>query len=134
MVITQESAPPVVASRAWLGAGLALAAVGWGANQFAPLIVMYQDRLGLTAAVADAMFGLYALGLVPALLAGGRLSDRIGRRAVVMPALLVSFLATGLLMAGGHQVLMLCAGLSAGRGRQRSGLRHRRGLDQGTVG
>jgi hypothetical protein len=110
MVITQESAPPVVASRAWLGAGLALAAVGWGANQFAPLIVMYQDRLGLTAAVADAMFGLYALGLVPALLAGGRLSDRIGRRAVVMPALLVSFLATGLLMAGGHQVLLLCAG------------------------
>jgi MFS family permease len=110
MVMTQESAPPVVASRAWLGAGLALAAVGWGANQFAPLIVMYQDRLGLTAAVADAMFGLYALGLVPALLAGGRLSDRVGRRAVVMPALLVSFLATCLLMAGGHQVLLLCAG------------------------
>jgi predicted MFS family arabinose efflux permease len=110
MVITQESAPPLVTSRAWLGAGLALAAVGWGANQFAPLIVMYQDRLGLTAAVADAMFGLYALGLVPALLAGGRLSDRVGRRAVVMPALLVSFLATCLLMAGGHQVLLLCAG------------------------
>jgi hypothetical protein len=110
MVMTQEFAPPVVASRAWLGAGLALAAVGWGANQFAPLIVMYQDRLGLTAAVADAMFGLYALGLVPALLAGGRLSDRVGRRAVVMPALLVSFLATCLLMAGGHQVLLLCAG------------------------
>jgi hypothetical protein len=110
MVITQESAPPLVTSRAWLGAGLALAAVGWGANQFAPLIVMYQDGLGLTAAVADAMFGLYALGLVPALLAGGRLSDRVGRRAVVMPALLVSFLATCLLMAGGHQVLLLCAG------------------------
>jgi hypothetical protein len=110
MVITHASAPPVVASRAWLGAGLALAAVGWGANQFAPLIVMYQDRLGLTAAVADAMFGLYALGLVPALLAGGRLSDRVGRRAVVMPALLVSFLATCLLMAAGHQVLLLCAG------------------------
>jgi hypothetical protein len=100
----------VVARRAWLGAGLALAAVGWGANQFAPLIVMYQARLGLSAAVADAMFGLYALGLVPALLAGGRLSDRAGRRAVVMPALLVSFLATCLLMAGGHQPLLLYAG------------------------
>jgi MFS family permease len=56
------------------------------------------------------MFGLYALGLVPALLAGGRLSDRIGRRAVVMPALLASFLATCLLMAGGHQPLLLYAG------------------------
>jgi MFS family permease len=110
MVMTRETAPPLVARRAWLGAGLALAAVGWGANQFAPLIVMYQARLGLPAAVADAMFGLYALGLVPALLAGGRLSDRVGRRAVVMPALLTSFLATCLLMAGGHQPLLLYAG------------------------
>ena len=110
MVMTRETAPPLMARRAWLGAGLALAAVGWGANQFSPLIVMYQARLGLSAAVADAMFGLYALGLVPALLAGGRLSDRIGRRAVVMPALLTSFLATCLLMAGGHQPLLLYAG------------------------
>ena len=91
-------------------AGLALAAVGWGANQFAPLIVMYEARLGLSAAVVDAMFALYALGLVPALLAGGRLSDRIGRGAVVRSALLVSFLATCLLMAGGHQALLLYAG------------------------
>jgi Major Facilitator Superfamily len=110
MVITQASAPPVVERRAWLGAGLALAAVGWGANQFAPLIVMYEARLGLSAAVVDAMFALYALGLVPALLAGGRLSDRIGRRAVVRSALLVSFVATCLLMAGGHQALLLYAG------------------------
>jgi MFS family permease len=110
MVITNAPAPPAVARRSWFGPGLALAAVGWGANQFAPLIVMYQARLGLSAAVADAMFGLYALGLVPALLAGGRLSDRAGRRAVLMPALLASFLATCLLMAGAHDPLLLYAG------------------------
>jgi MFS family permease len=110
MVITQASAPPGVARRSWLGPGLALAAVGWGANQFAPLIVMYQARLGLSAAVADAMFGLYAIGLVPALLTGGRLSDRAGRRAVLMPALALSFLATCLLMAGAHDPLLLYAG------------------------
>jgi MFS family permease len=101
---------PVVTHRAWLGAGLATAAVGWGANQFAPLIVMYQARLGLSAAVADAMFGLYALGLVPALLAGGRLSDRAGRRGVIMASLGVSLLATCLLMAGGHAPSLLYAG------------------------
>lgn len=110
MAATHTSAPSVSIRRGWLGAGLALAAVGWGANQFAPLIVMYEARLGLSAAVADAMFGLYALGLVPALLAGGRLSDRTGRRAVVMPALLLSFLATCLLMAGGHQPALLYTG------------------------
>jgi MFS family permease len=105
-----ESAPPAVGRRAWFGAGLAMAAVGWGANQFAPLIVMYEARLGLSAAVVDALFAFYALGLVPTLLAGGRLSDRIGRRAVVRSALLVSFLATCLLMTGGHQELLLYAG------------------------
>ena len=110
MIQTRASAPPVVSERTWLGAGLALAAVAWGANQFAPLIVMYQARLGLSAAVVDAMFALYALGLVPALLAGGRLSDRFGRRTVVAPALLVSFLATCLLMAGGHQPSLLFTG------------------------
>jgi predicted MFS family arabinose efflux permease len=110
VIVTHTSASPAVARRGWLGAGAALAAVGWGANQFVPLIVLYSRRLGLSPAVVDAMFGLYALGLVPALLAGGRLSDRIGRRRVVLPALLVSFLATGLLMAGGHQPLWLFAG------------------------
>jgi hypothetical protein len=111
MVETRTSAPPVlVARRAWLGAGLALAAVGWGANQFAPLIVLYQARLGLSASVADAMFACYALGLVPALLAGGRVSDWAGRRTVVVPALLVSFLATCLLIAGGQQTPLLFAG------------------------
>ncbi|MEU1663914.1 MFS transporter [Streptomyces sparsogenes] len=110
MIVTDTSTPPAVAQRTWLGAGLALAAVGWGANQFAPLIVMYTSRLGLSSAVVDAMFGLYALGLVPALLVGGRLSDLAGRRAVVLPALLVSFLATCLLMAGGNHPAWLFAG------------------------
>jgi hypothetical protein len=110
MTVMHAYAPPVAPRRAWLGAGLALAAVAWGANQFAPLVVMYQARLGLSAAVADAMFGFYALGLAPALLAGGRLSDLAGRRSVVMPALLVSFLATCVLMAGGHVPLLLYVG------------------------
>jgi MFS family permease len=115
MIVMRSVTSRVLTRQAWLGAGLALAAIGWGANQFAPLIVMYQSRLGLSAAVADAMFGLYALGLVPALLAGGRLSDLVGRRTVVVPALLVSFLATCLLMAGGdHPVLLFVGRFLAG--------------------
>ncbi|WP_043841562.1 MFS transporter [Amycolatopsis taiwanensis] len=106
MIVTQTSAPV----RAWLGAGAALAAVGWGANQFAPLIVLYSTQLGLSPAALDAMFGLYAVGLVPALLAGGRLSDRIGRRRVVLPALLASLVATCLLMAGGRHPELLFTG------------------------
>ncbi|MCX4091814.1 MFS transporter [Nocardia sp. alder85J] len=117
MLITRDESAPAVSRRDWLGAGVALAAIGWGANQFSPLIVMYQQRLGLSTATVDAMFGLYALGLVPALVAGGRLSDRFGRRPVLVPALALSFVASCLLMAGGVGWLFagrLLAGIASG--------------------
>ncbi|HEY4023425.1 MAG TPA: MFS transporter, partial [Pseudonocardiaceae bacterium] len=96
--------------RSWLRAGIAVAAVGWGANQFAPLLVMYQARLGLSGATAQATFGLYALGLMPALLVGGLLADRYGRRTVLLPALVASLLAGALLIAGGSTPALLFAG------------------------
>jgi len=34
----------------WLGAGLAVCMVGWGPNQFTPLLLVYRSRLGLTGA------------------------------------------------------------------------------------
>lgn len=101
--------------RSWLCAGTAVAAIAWGANEFAPLLLVYRSRLGLSAATVEATFGLYALGLVPAVLVCGRLSDRYGRRRVMLPALLVSALADALLIAGGSRVGLLFAGrLAAG--------------------
>ncbi|HEX4223947.1 MAG TPA: MFS transporter [Pseudonocardiaceae bacterium] len=96
--------------RSWVRAGIAVAAVGWGANQFAPLLLMYQARLGLSAATVQATFGLYALGLMPALLVGGLLADRYGRRTVLLPALASSVLAGALLIAGGNVPALLFAG------------------------
>ncbi|HEV3357473.1 MAG TPA: MFS transporter [Pseudonocardiaceae bacterium] len=96
--------------RSWLRAGIAVAAVGWGANQFAPLLLLYRARLGLSAATVAATFGLYALGLMPALLVGGLLADRHGRRAVLLPALIASVLAGTLLIAGGNTPGLLFAG------------------------
>src|SRR5450755_1793258 len=95
---------------AWWGAALAVAAVGWGANQFAPLLLMYQARLGLATTTVEATFGLYAIGLVPGLLLGGPVSDRHGRRRVMAPALLASLLGAALLSAGGGGVGWLFAG------------------------
>jgi MFS family permease len=96
--------------RSWLRAGIAVAAVGWGANQFAPLLLLYQAKLGLSAATVQATFGLYALGLMPALLIGGLLADRHGRRTVLLPALIASVLAGVLLIAGGNTPGLLFAG------------------------
>lgn len=101
--------------RAWWVPGLAVASVGWGAQQFAPLLLMYQARLGLSTTVVQATFGLYVLGMIPGLLLGGPVSDRYGRRRVMIPTLAVSIAATVLLILGGTGVGWLFAGrLAAG--------------------
>ncbi|GAB3312562.1 MFS transporter [Epidermidibacterium keratini] len=99
---------------------IALPAIGWGANQFAPLVVMYQ-QLGIDATAAQTMFVLYAVGLVPGLFAGGPISDRYGRRIVVLAALVASGVSTVLLMVGGTSAPLLyvgrlLAGLASGAG------------------
>jgi predicted MFS family arabinose efflux permease len=94
----------------WPLVAVAVAAVAWGANQFAPMLLVYPDELGISAATAQATFGLYAIGLVPGLLLGGPLSDRRGRRPVLTAALVASVLASSLLLAGGSAVGWLFAG------------------------
>lgn len=96
--------------RVWWGAGAAVAAVGWGAQQFAPLLLMYRAELGVSAATVQAVFAMYVVGLVPGLLFGGPVSDRYGRRPVVLAALAASVAASALLLAGGHGVAWLFAG------------------------
>ncbi len=61
-----------------------LLAMGWAANHFAALIPAISDRQHLTVAALDTMFGIYALGLLPGLLLGGRASDAFGRASVAM--------------------------------------------------
>ena len=79
---------------------LALFAVAWGANQFTPLLLVYRQRFGFGPAVLGALWGCYAMGLVPGLLLGGTASDARGRRPVVVPFFFLSLLATGVLIAG----------------------------------
>ena len=94
--------PPssAVMARRWFGAGLAACMIGWGTNQFTPMLLLYRAKLGLSAPVLEAMFALYAVGLVPGLLAGGALSDRLGRRPVVLFALVISMIGSVVLIAG----------------------------------
>jgi len=101
---------PPQAARRWAGAGMAACMIGWGTNQFTPMLLVYRARLGLSAPVVEAMFALYAIGLVPGLLAGGSLSDRIGRRPVVLFALITSVTGSGVLIAGTHGTGWLFAG------------------------
>jgi MFS family permease len=70
--------------RPWLPVAIGLFAVGWGANQFSPLLLVYRAQLHLSAGDLGLLFGLYAVGLIPGLLIGGPASDRFGRRRLVL--------------------------------------------------
>jgi MFS family permease len=107
--------PDATSSRAtplpqWFRAALALFAVGWGANQFAALLPVYRIEDGATDAEVTLLFGAYAVGLVPALLLVAPVSDRIGRRRVLRPVLVLSFVATTVLMVGGSNLGLLLVG------------------------
>jgi hypothetical protein len=85
-------------------------AVGWGANQFSPLLIVYRHDLRLGAGVLAGLFGVYAAALVPGLLIGGPMSDRLGRRPVVIPFVAASPLASLLFMTGAHSLAIIAAG------------------------
>src|SRR5580700_540603 len=102
--------PPAVTGRdstAWVRIAFAMFAVGWGANQFSPMLIVYRHELGLGAAAVAGLFAVYALTLVPGLLIGGPASDRYGRRAVVLPFVALSPVATLLLILAPRELAVL---------------------------
>ncbi len=83
-----------------------------------PLYPLYQSAWGLSSLAVTTIFGVYALAVLVALLFFGRLSDHLGRRPVLLAALLVQVLAMGLFaVADGLGMLLLARvvqGLAAG--------------------
>jgi predicted MFS family arabinose efflux permease len=95
---------------AWLRIAFAMFAVGWGANQFSPMLIVYRHELRLTAGEVAGLFLVYALTLIPGLLIGGPVSDRFGRRPVVWPFVALSPLATLLLVLEPRSLVMIAVG------------------------
>ena len=99
-----------VEARAWRRAAFALFAVAAGTNVPTPLLLIYRDTLDLAPDVLTAVFGCYALGLVPALAFAGPLSDRLGRRRVMLPSMVLAMLTSLLLIAAASSLPVLFAG------------------------
>ena len=92
---------------AWQRLWLVLFAVAYGTNVPTPLLLLYQDRLALSPVVVTGLFGIYAAGLVPALLLGGPASDRLGRRPVVVPFVWLAVVASAVFLPVSQPLLFL---------------------------
>ena len=74
-----------------------------------PLYQVYQDNLHFSAAMLTAIFGVYALSLLAALLTVGSLSDYLGRKPVIFAALLLNIVAMLLFINADSTVYLLAA-------------------------
>lgn len=86
--------------RSWKGVFAALFMCSWAGNQFSPLLLMYKEVRGYSTIEVNAFLGVYVLGLAPALLLAGALSDRYGRRPLMLAATITALLTSAVLELG----------------------------------
>ncbi|MTD16307.1 MFS transporter [Nakamurella sp. YIM 132087] len=89
-----------VRRRMWWRVWGAVVVSSWGGNQFSPLLVMYEDREHYSTVATTLFLGLYVIGLAPALLVAGSLSDRHGRRPLLIAGVAAGVIGSALLALG----------------------------------
>lgn len=96
--------------RSWRRVALAMMAAGWGANQFAPMLLAYRDERGLSEQLVTGMFAAYVGGLVPAMLAAAWVSQHTGKRPWVRISSVLMLAGSVLLLSGADSPGLLFAG------------------------
>ncbi|MEJ9079263.1 MFS transporter [Gordonia malaquae] len=111
-MITSQSRGAVVATASALLVTMA------GTTVPTPLYSIYAGRLGFTGLTVTLLFAVYAIGVVAALTAFGRLSDEIGRKPVLLAALACAGVSAVLFLLPQSLPMLFAArivsGLSAG--------------------
>jgi MFS family permease len=82
--------PPTAA---FTGAAFVFAALYLAAGAPTPLLVVFEHEWGFPSWVLTVAFAAYAIGLLASLLVVGSLSDYVGRRPVLLVAMLVELAA-----------------------------------------
>ncbi|APT83886.1 MFS transporter [Corynebacterium aquilae] len=95
---------------AWLAVALSMFAVAWGGNEFTPLLVLYKQHGSFSNLFIDAMLITYAIGVGAGLLAAGPMSDRYGRRALMLPTPLVAVAASTCIAYGEDAATLMAIG------------------------
>jgi predicted MFS family arabinose efflux permease len=102
------SAPAASRHRTALTAGIFV--VAYGTNVSTPFLVEYRRRLDLTESATVAIFVVYVVGIMAALLLAGSMSDRFGRRPIVIPMTALSGIASLVMIAGRNEFIWLLFG------------------------
>lgn len=102
--------PTGATPRTWRRVAAAMLAAGWGANQFAPMLLVYREQRGLSQQLVTGIFAAYVGGLVPALLAAAWVSQRTGKRPLVRISSVLMLLGSVLLLLGADSPGLLFAG------------------------
>ncbi|GAA1129314.1 MFS transporter [Citricoccus alkalitolerans] len=94
----------------WLRVAPAVFLLAWGGNHFTPLLHLYEELGKYSPWQANLLLGMYVFGLVPGLLVAAALSDRYGRRPVMLAGVAAGTTGSILLGVGLHSMILLCIG------------------------
>lgn len=94
----------------WLGIALANFTVAWGGNQYTPMLIFYRQQGVFSSLFVDLMLVSYAAGIAVGLLVAGHLSDRYGRKPVMMPIPIVAAIASLAIAIGEQNELLMTVG------------------------
>lgn len=97
----------------WLIVGL-LGTLMMGAGAPSPLYGVYQEKWGFSTITLTAVFAVYAVTLLVAFLVAGRLSDYVGRKPVIIAALVVQAAAMGSFLAADSVMWLYAARMAQG--------------------
>jgi predicted MFS family arabinose efflux permease len=100
-------------TRVWLAAWPVMA-VFVLSNAPTPLYVLWAESIGFSAGVLTAVFAAYIAGLLGALLVAGVVSDRVGRKPVLVPAVALAIVACVLFATAGSVPALALARFLAG--------------------
>ena len=81
-----------------------------------PLYPIYQARDGFSTFMVTIVFTVYAVGVLTSLLLAGHISDRVGRKKVLIPALILELVAAVLFLADPALPILIAARLVTGLG------------------
>lgn len=100
--------------RTILAAAWPITAVFVLSNAATPLYVLWQRSMGFSKGTLTVVFAFYIVGLLASLLVSGIASDRLGRKAVLLPALVLALLACLVFATATSVVALIVARLFTG--------------------